>query len=91
MGRPSGMCDRNLGNGGLGSVDSRFCDLLAQTYNLSFFFEEKDFSRLIAVDTQASGVITPVFLPGETVAQDFKDFFATLDVRQQSIRVPRPL
>lgn len=76
--RPSGVCDGDLGNESLGSVNSRFCDLLAQTDNLAFFFEEKDFSGLITVATQTSGVVATVFFTGKTAAQDFKDFFTTL-------------
>jgi hypothetical protein len=62
------VCNGDLGNEGLGGVNRRFCDLLAQPDNLSYFFEEQDISRLIAVNTETSGVVASVFLSGKTIA-----------------------
>ena len=78
MGRPSGVRDGDLRNEGLGGVNGRFCNLLAQPDNLSHFFEEEDISLLIAIDTQTSGVVAAVLLSSKTTAQDFEYFFAIL-------------
>jgi hypothetical protein len=82
------MCDGDLGNASLGGINGRLCDLLAQTDDLSYFFEEKYISWLVTVDTQTSRIVASVFLSGKAIAQDFKDLLAILQVHSQPRRIP---
>ena len=72
-----------MGNGDLREksridVDVGFCDVLAQASNLSDLFEKKDFSRFITIDTDASGVVSTIFKPLETIAKNIADGPAVL-------------
>ena len=70
MGRPAGMGDGDLLDGGPFHVHLRRCDLLAETGDFANFFEIHDFAFLVAVDGEASGVVAPILLTGEAIAQD---------------------
>jgi hypothetical protein len=84
VGRPSRVCDRDLGVENLGGVYARAGDALTKTGDLADFLEIKHFAGNIAVDTDAGRVVTTVFLAGETVAEDIADFLATLRETKQS-------
>lgn len=79
MSSQSGVCNGNLGNEGLGSVDVGFGDLLAQASNFADLFEEDHFARLVAVDTDTCGVITSVLLAGKSVTEDLADRLPVLE------------
>ncbi len=73
MGSPTSVCNRDLGDEGLGGVDVGFGDTLAEASDLANLLEEKYLSRLVTIDTNAGRVVATVFLAGETVAEDLTD------------------
>lgn len=78
MSSPTGVGDGNLGNKGLLHVDSGRSDLLAETSDLAYFFEEEDFTLLIPINTEASRVVSTIFLASKTLAKNFKNLFTGL-------------
>ena len=79
MGSPSSVGNGDLRNEGLGSVDAGFGNLLAQTSYFADLLEEEHLSRLVAIDTNACGVVATVLLAGETIAEDLTDRLPVLD------------
>ena len=75
---PSRVCNRDLRVENLGGVYARGGDTLAKTSNFADFLEKKHFAWSIAVDADASRVVTTVLLASETVAEDIANFFAIL-------------
>lgn len=84
VGRPSGVCDRDLRVENLGGVYARARDALTKAGDLADFLEIVHFAGGIAVDTDAGRVVTTIFLAGETVAEDIANFLATLWGTEQS-------
>lgn len=75
---PTSVGDRNLGNKGLLHIDSGRSDLLAETSDLAYFFEEDHFTVLIPINTEASRVVSTIFLASKTLAKNFKNLFTAL-------------
>jgi hypothetical protein len=81
---PSCMRNGDLSNASFLEIELGSSDLLAKTSNLADFFEILDRSRLIAIDDEASRVISTILLASEASAQYFQDLFAALVKRSIS-------
>jgi hypothetical protein len=84
MGGPSCMRNRNLSDAAFLDIELGSSDLLAKTCNFANFFEIFDRSRLIAIDHEASRVVSTILLTSEASTQDFQNLFATLVKRSIS-------
>jgi hypothetical protein len=78
VGRPASVGDGHLVEELLGGVDLSLRNLLAKSSNLADLLEEDRLSWLIAVDANASGIISAVLLASEAVAKDLTDRLAVL-------------
>jgi hypothetical protein len=72
MSGPSCMRNRNLSDAAFLDIELGSSDLLAKTRNFANFFEIFDRSRLIAIDREASRVISTIFLASKVSTQDFQ-------------------
>jgi hypothetical protein len=86
MGGPSGMGDGNLRKEGLGLVDCSPGNLLFETGDFAYFFEEEDRVFGVTVDGETRGIVSTVFFTGETGAKDLEDVLAGLNRRVRCIR-----
>jgi hypothetical protein len=70
--------DRDLGNEGFGGIDTRGCDLFAETSNFSDLLEVVNFLRFITIYTQPSRVVATVLFTGKAIAKNLKNLLACL-------------
>jgi hypothetical protein len=61
-----------------GSIHLRAGDTLAETGDFTDLLEEDYLARSITVDANAGGIVTTIFLTGETVAEDITNLLAIL-------------
>jgi len=61
-----------------GSIHLRGGDTLAETGDFTDLLEEDYLARSITVDANAGGIVTTIFLTGETVAEDITNLLAIL-------------
>lgn len=73
MSGPSGVCDRNLLNICPLLVDGALFDEFLQTSDLAYMLEQEHLALFVSVDTEASRVISTVFLASETLNQNIAD------------------
>jgi len=78
VGGPARVCDGDLRVEHFRSVHFRGGDPLPKACDLANFLEVEHLAGGIAIDTDASRVVTTVLLAGETVAKNVADFLAIL-------------
>lgn len=82
MGGPTGVGNGDLGREDLGSIDGGLGDAFAQPSNLADLLEKYNLALFVPINTDTSRVVTTILLTSKSVAKNFNEFLASLEMLQ---------